>query len=84
MTAEGSLSDPAGDRAYMYDSPEDDVFYDDGEYAYLQDTAGSVYQNRVKYFDLIYARSSDSNTDDTIDIDPEQELIYLLIRLGTW
>jgi hypothetical protein len=68
----------------MYDSPENDVFYDDGEYAYLRDKRGSVYQNRVKYFDLIYARSSDRDTDDTIDIDPEQELVYQLTRSGTW
>ncbi len=84
MTAEGSASDPSGDRAYMYDSPEDDIFYDDGQYAYLQDTAGLTFQNRVRYFDLIYARSSDRDTEDTIDIDPEQELAYQLIRSGTW
>lgn len=84
LTAEGSETDSSTDRAYLYDSSGDDIFRDDGQYGYLEDKAGTTYQNRFRYFDLVYARSSDDGTDDTIDIDPAQQLAYNLIRSGTW
>ena len=88
LTAVGSSSDPSGDRAYLYDSSGDDTltaaFLEDDVYqgATLSDTAGS-YANSVAYFDLVYARSSDSGTTDTIDVE-EELLAYELIRSGTW
>lgn len=89
LTAVGSTSDTSSDRAYLYDSSGDDTFskafLDDGKYqgGVLADTA-ETYENWIKYFDLVYARSSDEGTSDTIDIENEDELAYNLIRSGTW
>ncbi len=89
VTAIGSEDAALADRAYLYDSPGDDILsavvYENGKYqgAALTDTAAS-YVNQIVYFDLVYARSSDSGTTDVIDIDAETELAYDLIRLGTW
>ena len=86
--ATGSQTDPSADRAYLYDSSGDDVFtailLDDDEYqgAVLADTAGT-YENAIAYFDLVYARSSDSGTTDTIDAD-EELLAYDLLLSGSW
>jgi hypothetical protein len=89
VTAVGSQSDTAGDRAYLYDSAADDTFRaafeEEGIFqgGSLTDADGT-YENWVKYFDLVYARSSDSGTDDTIDVGEEELLAYRLIRMGTW
>jgi hypothetical protein len=84
VTATGSAADPTNDRAYLYDSSGDDTLYGRGHRCYLEDTAKSVYHNEILYFDLVYATSSDddSQTDDTIDID--DSLLYNLIRRGSW
>ena len=95
VTAIGSSSDTSTDRAYLYDSAGDDTFKADfrnsetNEYegGYLTDeTAGEAgtYKNWVKYFDLVYARSSDRDTEDEIDVTDEELLAYDLIRSGTW
>jgi parallel beta-helix repeat protein len=88
VTAVGSQSDPSGDRAYLYDSPGDDTFdeafMEGGKYQGTSLTDGSTYENLVKYFDLVYARSSDSGSDDTMAVDDEELLAYRLIRFGTW
>lgn len=89
VTATGSQSDTSTDRAYLYDSSGDDTFtaafQENGKHqgACLTDTAGS-YENLVKYFDLVYARSSDRDTEDTIAVTDEEQLAYRLIRSGTW
>jgi hypothetical protein len=89
VTAVGSQSDTAGDRAYLYDSAADDTFRaafeEEGIFqgGSLTDADGT-YENWVKYFDLVYARSSDSGTDDPIDVGEEELLAYRLIRMGTW
>ncbi len=89
VTAIGSQADPSGDRAYLYDSTGDDTFskafLEDGKNqgASLTDAAGT-YENWIKYFDTVYARSSDNGTNDTIDVTNEDELAYNLIRSGTW
>jgi hypothetical protein len=89
VTAIGSSTDPSSDRAYLYDSAGDDTFskafYEGGKYqgGSLADAAGT-YENWIKYFDLVYARSSDSGTNDTIDVGNEDELAYNLILYGTW
>jgi hypothetical protein len=89
VTAVGSEDDASSDRAYLYDSPGDDTFDDaflEGDKyqgGSLTDAAGT-YVNWVKYFDLVYARSSDRDTDDTIAVDNEELLAYRLIRSGTW
>ncbi len=49
--------------------------------AILKDTAETTYQIEALYFDLVYARSSDRTTNDTVDVDA---LAYNLIRSGTW
>jgi ELWxxDGT repeat protein len=84
LTATGSETDTWGDRAYLYDSHSDDTLYGRGHSAIVKDTAETVYQVEALYFDLIYARSSDSDTDtdDTVDVD--DSLAYNLIRSGTW
>ncbi len=88
VEATGSVSDTTGDRAFLYDSSGDDVFAaafeEGGEYqgGVLTD-AGGTYESWVKYFDLVYARSSDSGTSDAIDV-VEELLAYELIRMGTW
>ena len=86
--ATGSQTDTGTDRAYLYDSGGDDLLtatlLEDDEYqgAILTDTAGS-YENAIAYFDLVYARSSDSGTTDTVDAD-EERLAYDLLLSGTW
>jgi hypothetical protein len=88
LTATGSETDTSGDRAYLYDSDGDDTFsgefLENGLYqgGSLSDTAGS-YSNWVKYFDVVYASSSDTGTTDLIDVD-EEDLAYNLIITGTW
>ena len=88
LTAIGSDSDTSGDRAYLYDSNGNDTLtgelLENDEYqgVSLTDEAG-VYKNAALYFDLVYARSSDSGTTDTIDID-EDLLACRLIEMGTW
>lgn len=83
-----SLSDASSDRAFLYDSPgddtQDDAFLEDGKYegASLTDEDGT-YENLVRYFDLVYARSYDS-ADDTVAIEDEEMLAYRLILSGTW
>ena len=86
--ATGSQTDASTDRAYLYDSRGDDTLtptlLEDDEYqgAVLTDTAGT-YENAIAYFDLVYARSSDSGTTDTVDAD-EELLAYRLLLSGTW
>ena len=88
VTATGSSSDMSGDRAYLYDSGGDDTltaaFADDDLYhgAVLSDAALS-YENWICDFDLVYARSCDSDKNDTVDADNET-LAYCLILWGTW
>ena len=88
VVAMGFQSDLSGDRAWLYDSPGDDTLaaavLENGKYqgAILSDDGGT-YENQVLYFDLVYARSSDSGTNDTIDVD-EEELAYDLLRSGSW
>ncbi len=88
LTAVGSDSDTSGDRAYLYDSSGNDILtgelLENDEYqgVSLTDEAGT-YQNAALYFDLVYARSYDSGTTDTIDID-EDLLACRLIDMGTW
>jgi hypothetical protein len=95
--ATGSSSDSSGDRAYLYDSAGDDTFGADfwdgvaGKYGggfltdeVAGDPASGSYRNAVRYFDVVYARSSDSGTSDTIDVEDEELLAYRLIRSGTW
>ncbi len=88
VAATGSQSDSSGDRAWLYDSSGDDTLaaavLENGKYqgAVLSDDAGT-YENQVLYFDLVYARSSDTGTNDTIDVD-EEELAYDLLRRGSW
>ena len=93
VTAIGSLSDTSGDRAHLYDSSGDDTYraelHDGSKFqgGYLTDgteSQAATYENWVKYFDLVYARSSDRGTDDKIDVADENELAYNLIRSGTW
>ena len=50
----------------------------------LYDDQAATYENWVRCFDLVYARSSDRGTDDKIDVADENELAYNLIRSGTW
>ncbi len=48
----------------------------------LEDTAGSVYHNEALYFDLVYARSTDSSTrEDTAET---EDLDFRLLLMGTW
>ena len=47
------------------------------------DAAGN-YENVVRYFDLVYARSSDVESKDTIGAADEDDLAYQLIRMGMW
>jgi hypothetical protein len=82
VTAEGSTSDTAGDRAYLYDSRGKDTFVGRGESAILKDSAGTTYQIEALYFDLVYARSSDGEANDTVDVD--ESVVYELIRWGVW
>ncbi len=83
VTATGSASDTAGDRAYLYDSMVADTFRGEGVSALLEDTAQRTYRMEAVYFDLVYARSSDdAETEDTVEI--IGELAYNLIRWGTW
>ncbi len=88
VEAAGSQAEGAGDRAYLYDSRGDDMFdeafLEGGKYQGGSLTDGSTYENWVKYFDLVYARSSDRGTDDTIDVLDEELLAYRLVRMGTW
>jgi hypothetical protein len=94
VMAVGSQSDTSGDRAYLYDSSGDDTFderfleegtYLGGSLTDATDTVAGTYENLVKYFDLVYARSSDRDTnDDTISVEDEELLAYRLIRSGTW
>ncbi len=88
VAARGSQSDSSGDCAWLYDSTGDDIlaatFLENGKYqdALLSDTAGT-YENRVLYFDLVYARSFDTDTNDTMEADDET-LAFRLILWGTW
>jgi hypothetical protein len=84
VKAYGSEADTSGDRAYVYDSADNDTFYGRGNYGQLYDTAQAVYHNEAWDFDLVYAGSSDDDalTDDTIDVD--ESLVYNLIQSGTW
>jgi len=83
VTAIGSASDAAGDRAYLYDSVVADTFRGEGVSALLEDTAQQTYRMEALYFDRVYARSSDdAETEDTVEI--IGRLAYNLIRWGTW
>jgi GEVED domain-containing protein/VCBS repeat protein len=82
VTASGSQSDTASDRAYLYDSSGADTFVGSGNSAILRDTAATAYQIEALYFDRVYARSSDRTANDTINVD--DSLVYNLIRSGTW
>ena len=88
VAATGSQSDSSGDRAWLYDSSGDDTLaaavLENGKYqgASLSDNGGT-YENQVLYFDVVYARSSDRNTNDVIDLD-EELLAFDLLQSGTW
>ncbi len=82
VTATGSVANTSSDRAYLYDSHVADTFVGSGNSAVLKDTAETTYRVEALYFDLVYARSSDRATNDTVDID--NSLVYNLIRSGTW
>jgi hypothetical protein len=94
VTAIGAQGAAAtSDRAYLYDSTGNDTFtgaffdgdkYQGGSLTDASAIAAGTYENLVKFFDLIYARSSDSGTDDTIEVTDESLLAYNLIRSGTW
>ncbi len=89
VTAAGSKNAPSSDRAYLYDSPGDDTFdeafLEEGKYqgGSLTDT-GDSYELWIKYFDYVYARSTDSGTNDRIAVEDETLLAYRLLRMGTW
>jgi len=89
VTAAGSKDHPSRDRAYLYDSPGadtfDEAFWEENKYqgGSLTDT-GNSYELWIKYFDYVYARSTDSGTDDTIAVENETLLAYRLLRMGTW
>ncbi len=90
VVAIGAEADGASDRAYLYDSSGNDTYDkafvdEDGKYqgGSMTDANGS-YANWVKFFDLVYARSSDRDTEDKINIADEDQLAYNLIRSGTW
>jgi len=86
VTAFASIADSPGDRAYLYDSSGDDTlskqFFENDKYQGGRLTDGLTYENWFKYFDVVYARSSDQGTTDTIE--GEQELAYRLIEMGSW
>ncbi len=88
VAATGSQSDSSGDRAWLYDSSGDDTLaaavLENGKYqgATLSSNTGT-YENQILYFDLVYARSSDRNTNDVIDLD-EELLAFDLLESGTW
>ena len=81
VTAIGSKVAPSSDLAYLYDSSGndtfDEAFLEDGKHqgGFLTDSGGT-YANWIKYFDLVYARSSDSGTEDTIAVEDEELLAY--------
>ncbi len=83
VLATGSETDPSSDRAYLYDSYDDDTLYGRGNQCYLEDTAGTTYHNEVLYFDSVYARSMDDDaaTDDRVDV---EDLAYYLLMYGSW
>jgi len=89
VTAAGSKDAPSRDRAYLYDSPGadtfDEAFWEDDKYqgGSLTDT-GNSYELWIKYFDYVYARSTDSGPGDTIAVENERLLAYRLLRMGTW
>jgi hypothetical protein len=80
-TVYGSMTDPSGDRAYLYDTAGADTLEVSGNSAILRDTAGITYQIEALYFDLVYARSSDGVKNDTV---VEDSIVYNLIRSGVW
>ncbi len=83
VTALGSQTNASGDIAYLYDSTTADLFVGRSYWGELADQAGTTFRNRVEYFDVVYARSSDdSAVDDTIQVDAS--LLYRLARWGTW
>ena len=82
VTAAGSQTDTSLDRAYLYDSSADDSFVGQGSSAVLEDTSGAVYHNEALYFDLVYARSTDSSRrEDTAQM---EDLDYRLLLMGSW
>ena len=89
VTAAGSKNAPSRDRAYLYDSPGadtfDEAFWEEDKYqgGSLTDT-GNSYELWIKYFDYVYARSTDSGPGDTIAVENETLLAYRLLRMGTW
>ncbi len=89
VTAAGSKNAPSRDRAYLYDSPGadtfDEAFWEEDKYqgGSLTDT-GNSYELWIKYFDYVYARSTDSGPGDTIAVENERLLAYRLLRMGTW
>ncbi len=82
VTATGSETATCLDRAYLYDSSGDDSFVGQGSSTVLEDAAGSVYHNEALYFDLVYARSTDSSTRE--DTAKTEDLDYRLWLIGTW
>ena len=97
VTATGAEDTASGDRAWLYDSPVSDTlaaaFWDDlaGKYTggFLTDEVGGdpatgSYRNAFRYFDLVYARSSDGQANDTIDVVDWELLAYRVIWAGEW
>ncbi len=66
----------------MYDSSGADTLVGRGNTAILKDTAETTYRIEALYFDLVYARSNDGATNDTVDVD--DSLPYVLVRSGAW
>ena len=83
VTAIGSSSDTAGDRAYLFDSAGDDTLSGTGHQCSLEDTAATIYHNEALYFDYLYAQSSDEDetTDDTVNT---TNLDFELKLRGSW
>ncbi len=82
VTAIGSETDSSTDLAYLYDTAGADTLYGRDNRCYLEDTAGATYHNEILYFDYLYARSTDGQEDDTVDVD--DSLAYDLILKGIW
>ncbi|MHB8897614.1 MAG: hypothetical protein ACYC6Y_02585, partial [Thermoguttaceae bacterium] len=82
VTAVGSPSG-IGDVAYLYDSAVRDVLSGDDYWGELRDAAGTTFNNRVEYFDRVYAYSTDeASVDDDVAVDATHA--YSLIFSGTW
>ncbi len=89
VTAVGSSTSESRDIAHLYDSSGSDTFRgaflgESGKYegGSLGDEAGT-FENWVRYFDQVYARSSNRSSEDKVEVDTRL-LAYNLLRTGYW